>query len=167
LDRGAALASIRGRRLGIPEKATLTATDIFDPQREVALSGGELRLDNQPAHSVRLIKIVNTSLPARSPSLAVHVPDHVEMGAPASFSATDDGKGSPALQYHWDFGDGTSAQGPATTHAYTNSGSYTAHLLAEGLDGTVERKEFPIVVKGTPQSGFDERNYRRYQDHRP
>lgn len=153
--------------LDFPEKATLTATDIFDPQRGVALSGGELRLDNQPAHSVRLIKIVDTSLPVSPASVALHVPDQTEMGAAASFSATDDGKGSPALQYHWDFGDGTSAQGPVTTHAYTNTGRYTAHLLVDGLDGTVERREFPIVVKGTPQSGFDERNYRRYQDHRP
>jgi alpha-galactosidase len=153
--------------LGFPEKAILTATDIFAPQREVALSGGELRLENEPPHSVRLIKIADTSLPARPPSVAVRVVDHTEMGAAASFSAADDGKGSPALQYHWDFGDGTSAQGPAATHAYTNAGSYTAHLAVDGLDGTAERRQFLIVVGGTPQSGFDERNYRRYQEPRP
>ena len=153
--------------LGFSETGRPTATDIFDPQRSVAVKNGELQLDNQPAHSVRLFKIVDTSLPARPPSLAVHVPDRLEMGAAASFSATDEGKGSPALRYRWEFGDGTSAQGPATTHAYTNTGTYTAHLAVDGLDGTVEQKDFQIVVVGTPQSGFDERNYRRYQDQRP
>ncbi|HKW67597.1 MAG TPA: PKD domain-containing protein, partial [Terriglobales bacterium] len=153
--------------LGFSKTATPSATDIFDPQHSVAVKNGELQLDDQPAHSVRLIKIVDTSLPARPPSMAVHVPSHVEMGAAASFSATDEGKGSPALRYHWDFGDGTSGHGPVVTHAYTNTGTYTAHLAVDGLDGTAEQREFPIVVVGTPQSGFDERNYRRYQDHRP
>jgi len=152
---------------GFSETARPTATDIFDPQHSLPVKDGELQLNNQPARSVWLIKIVDTSLPVRPPSLAVHVPSRVEMGATASFSVTDEGKGSPALQYHWDFGDGTLAQGPAVTHAYTNTGSYTAHLVVDGLDGTANKKEFPIVVVGTPQSGFDERNYRRYQDHQP
>jgi hypothetical protein len=156
---------LRMADLGFSETATPSTTDIFDPQHSVALKDGELQLDNQPARSVWLIKILNTSLPARPPSLALHVPSRVEMGAAASFSASDEGKGSPALQYHWDFGDGTSAQGPAVTHAYTNTGSYTAQLKVDGLNGTANKKEFPIVVVGTPQSGFDERNYRRYQDH--
>jgi hypothetical protein len=56
---------------------------------------------------------------------------------------------------------------PTTTHAYTSAGNYTAHLVVDGLDGTVDRKSFPIVVRGTAKSSFDERNYRRYQDHRP
>lgn len=153
--------------LGFPRTAALRATDILDPQRPVAVTDGELRIDNQAAHSVRLIKIVDTSLPSRAPSLTSHVPDRTEMGTAASFSATDDGTGSPALVYHWDFGDGTSAEGASTTHAYTSAGSYTAHLVVDGLDGTVERKSFPIVVQGTVESSFDERNYRRYQDHQP
>jgi len=153
--------------LGFPQKAALTATDILDPQRPLAVADGELRIDNQAAHSVRLIKIVDTSLPARAPSLTFHVPDRTEMGTAASFSATDDGKGSPALQYHWDFGDGTSAEGSNTTHAYTSAGSYTAHLVVDGLDGLAERKDFPIIVHGTVESSFEEHNYRRYQDHRP
>jgi hypothetical protein len=39
-----------------------------------------LRLDNQPAHSVKLIKIIDTSIPMAAPSIAFQVPSQAKIG---------------------------------------------------------------------------------------
>jgi hypothetical protein len=36
---------------------------------------------------------------------------------------------TPALAYHWDFGDGVSAEGPSVDHAYTRNGSSNPELF--------------------------------------
>src|SRR5262249_37756005 len=36
--------------------------------------------------------------------------------------------GAQRPQFHWSFGDGTSARGESVTHVYTNAGTYTATL---------------------------------------
>jgi PKD repeat protein len=46
------------------------------------------------------------------------------------------------VSYNWDFGDGSSAQGPVVTHAYTEAGKHTVTLVvtnSEGLTGSTWR----------------------------
>lgn len=52
-----------------------------------------------------------------------------------AFSATGtDADGDP-LQYHWDFGDGSSGTGALVEHAYTSAGTYTAVVtVSDGTD---------------------------------
>jgi PKD repeat protein len=39
------------------------------------------------------------------------------------------------VAYNWDFGDGSSAQGPVVTHAYTDGGKHTATLVVTNSEG--------------------------------
>jgi alpha-galactosidase len=107
-----------------------------------------LRLDQQPAHSVKLIKIIDTSIPGAAPSLTFQVPSQARIGEEIEFSSIAAKEGVPALASHWDFGDGVAADGAILTHAYTAAGNYTARFKAEGLDGISAEKTFSIAVKG-------------------
>ncbi len=50
--------------LGLPTGDAYKAYDALNHDSPVALTGGVLELQDQPPHSVRLIKIINTSVPA-------------------------------------------------------------------------------------------------------
>jgi PKD repeat protein len=49
-------------------------------------------------------------------------------GVPIAFDGTGSTPGGDIGGYHWDFGDGTSADGAMVNHAYASAGSYTATL---------------------------------------
>jgi PKD repeat protein len=108
-----------------------------------------LRLDHQPAHSVKLIKIIDASIPAAAPSITFKVPSQAKIGEEIEFSSAASKDGTPALAYHWDFGDGVIADGLTLTHAYTAAGNYTVRFIAEGLDGKSAEKVFSIAISGT------------------
>ena len=108
-----------------------------------------LRVENQPAHSVELIKIIDTSIPAAAPAMAYQVPSQAKIGEELQFSGAASKDGVPALAYHWDFGDGVVADGASLTHTYTAAGSYKVRFTAEGLDGISAEKTFSIDVSGT------------------
>jgi hypothetical protein len=57
----------------------------------------------------------------------------ITLDASASF---DPGKSSDALSYHWDFGDGSSADGVSVQHTYAAAGSYTLTLTVTAPGGT-------------------------------
>ena len=64
-----------------------------------------------------------------APSVRIAAPDSVAVGAEAVL----DGSGSTVASgrvtgWAWDFGDGTTAQGPVVRHAFAKSGSYLATL---------------------------------------
>jgi alpha-galactosidase len=122
--------------------------DSFAPDQPLAISGETLRLDNQPAHSVKLIKIIDTSIPAAAPSITFNVPTQAKIGEEIGFSSTASKDGVPALACHWEFGDGVVADGATLTHAYTAAGNYTVRFTAEGLDGKSAEQTFSIAVKG-------------------
>jgi alpha-galactosidase len=128
--------------------------DSFAPDQPLAMGGettnGEtLRLENQPAHSVKLVKIIDTSIPAAAPSIAFQVPTQAQIGEEIAFSAIASKEGVPALAYHWDFGDGVVADGAILNHTYTAAGNYTVRFTAEGLDGKSAEQTFSIAVNGS------------------
>lgn len=123
--------------------------DSFAPDQPLAISHETLRLDNQPAHSVKLIKVVDASIPAAAPSIAFKVPPQAKIGEEIEFSSTSSKDGVPALAYRWDFGDGVATDGATLTHAYTAAGNYSVRFTAEGLDGKSAEKTFSIEVSGT------------------
>jgi hypothetical protein len=67
----------------------------------------------------------------------------------------------PALGYHWDFGDGTAADGAQTSHAYSTNGDFTVRLTVDGLDGVPFGQSFPVKVTGE-MAQPDIRKNRRY-----
>jgi alpha-galactosidase len=123
--------------------------DSFAPDQPLAMDGETLRLDNQPAHSVKLVQIIDTSIPAAAPLIAFQVPTQAKIGEEIAFSSTASKDGVPALTYHWDFGDGVVADGATLTHAYTAAGNYTVRFTAEGLDGKSAEQTFSIGVSGS------------------
>jgi alpha-galactosidase len=126
--------------------------DVFDSTHTVAVTGDSVQFE-QPAHSVRLVKITDTAIPAAAPSITLEVPDHAKAWADVKFSATADRNGVPALSYRWDFGDGTQEEGRQVTHAYTKSGRFTVKLNVDGIDGVAAEKQAPISVDGIVEIG--------------
>ncbi len=123
--------------------------DSFAADRPLAMEGEMLHLDNQPAHSVKLIKIIDTSLPAAAPTVVFQVPTQAKIGEEIAFSGTVSKDGVPALAKRWDFGDGVFADGAILNHTYTAAGNYTVRFTAEGLDGKSTEQTFSITVSGS------------------
>jgi len=134
--------------LNLPAGHSYKFSDTFGQDQPLATDHETLRIDNQPAHTVKLIKIIDTSIPPAAPSIAFRVPSQAKIGEEIEFSSTVSKDGVPALAYHWDFGDGVAADGAILTHTYTAAGNYTVRFAAEGLDGKSAEKTFSINVGG-------------------
>ncbi len=146
--------------LGLPAGHKFQATDVLDSSAAVALRNGAVQLDSIPRHSVRVIKLIDSQVPPAAPSLSAHVPAQANAGEIVSFTAQGDDAGVPALSYHWDFGDGSAADGPQAAHAYTRDGNFSVQLAAQGLDGPIARRTFTIKVTGTQEPGDIRQNTR-------
>ncbi|MGB8788922.1 MAG: PKD domain-containing protein [Candidatus Acidiferrales bacterium] len=122
--------------------------DVLNGNQRIALDGETLRLDDQPGRSVKLIKIIDVSVPAAAPSITLNTPEQVKIGESIHFFANASDDGVPAIEYLWDFGDGIALRGGSVAHTYTHAGKYTVHLRAEGVDGISAEKSVSITVSG-------------------
>ena len=134
--------------LGLNAEHTFAASDVVNPDAPVTLAGGAVQIENQPAESVRVIKLIDSSVVASAPSIEAQVPAGAATGETVHFSALakDD---VPAVGYHWDFGDGTSAKGARVAHTYTRAAEVTIHLSVEGVDGEAANQSFSLKVSGS------------------
>jgi alpha-galactosidase len=144
--------------LGLPAGHSFVATDVLAAEKEAAtisLDGGMVRIENQAPQSVRMIKITDRSIAEAAPTITAKVPSAATAGETIIFSAQSGADGVPAVEYHWNFGDGTSADGPKAVHAYTLAGDFDVRLTVDGLDGVPAQQAFSIKVTGnlraTPQ----------------
>ncbi|MBE0636480.1 PKD domain-containing protein, partial [Candidatus Bipolaricaulota bacterium] len=110
--------------------------------------------DDGDASSTQVTVLVTTP---NSPPVAVFtaVPSAVVPGEIVAFDASGslDGDGWIAA-YHWDFGDGTSAQGVVAEHQYAVAGTYAVTLtVADNGDamGTVQSEMLVIDTNQAPQ----------------
>jgi alpha-galactosidase len=142
-----------------------TVSDVFGTGAAMAQNQASLSL-TLPPHSVRMMKIIDTSIAASAPSVNVQAPKKIETGKPASFSAQDAADSEPVLSYRWDFGDGTGAEGSSVTHAYTHAGNFTIHLTAEGIDGVPLQKTLTVSAAGEIDNIFRPELYQRYKEER-
>ena len=150
--------------LGLRAKNSCTASDVFHPDKSVSLANGRLQIDDQAPHSVRLIKIVDSSMQPSGPSVKLQAPAHAEIGTPVEMSAVVGSDSTPVLAYHWDFGDGVSSQGPSADHAYTRNGVYKIRLRVEGLNAMSQTQTSSITIQGTMKTTYDVEHARRYQE---
>jgi hypothetical protein len=131
--------------LGIKPDNSFTASDV--------LCGGMLPIKdgrmtiNQPAHSVRMLKLVKNSVTARSPELEMRIPPGAQAGETVQFRAISPGE-TPVLGYQWNFGDGVSGDGAEITHTYTQPGSYSVTVEAVGLEKRSSKKMMTIAITG-------------------
>jgi hypothetical protein len=154
--------AFRWSDLGLPAGHQFEASDVLHHEASVAISDETLEIRDQPPHSVRLIKVVDLAVPAEPPSLAINAPSTAEVAKPMNVSVSCDPNGVPALSYHWDFGDGTSTEGPRATHTYTRSGTFSIKASAEGVDGVPANKTVPVRVTGVVDTQFHFAKNQRY-----
>jgi len=154
--------------LGLPADHTFAATDVLNQSETVTLDDGAVRLENQPPQSVRVIKLIDTSVAAAAPTVTAQVPTAANAGetiiltAFSTLSAQGDAGGVPAVAYHWDFGDGTSADSPKVSHAYTRAGEFTIRLTVDGVDGVPAQKSFSVKVTGNLRAHSNLTDNRRF-----
>ena len=152
-------------QLGFAAKGDATATDILHPESKPNVENGALAIADQSPRSVRVIKLVDSGIPAKAPTVDVKVAGNTDIGQSAEFHAIVDPTGVPPIGYHWDFGDGTTADGVSVVqHAYTRKGNFRVLLKMEGLDGVAATREVPVTVGGTLKTTFEVQNSRRYQE---
>jgi alpha-galactosidase len=123
--------------------------DVLTQGRGPMLKGNVFSVDDQPPHSVKLIKIVDRSVAARIPNIVIETPTSTKVGETAVLVAKADPNGVPAIDYRWDFGDGVITEGARTSHTYTFAGDYKVRLKVDGIDGLAAEKEFQIAVQGS------------------
>ena len=148
--------------LGLPTGHTFAATDVLTPNETVTLDGGAVRLENQPPQSVRVIKLIDTSIAAAAPTVTAHVPTAANAGETFALAALAEAGGVPAVAYHWDFGDGTSADSPKASHAYTTAGEFMIRLTVDGVDGLPAQQDFSVKVAGILKAHSNLSDNRRF-----
>jgi alpha-galactosidase len=150
--------------LGLPSGHTFAATDVLNQNGAVALEGGAVRLENQP-QSVRVIKLIDHSVAPAAPTVTAQVPATANTGeiiTVSALSAQAEAGGVPAVAYHWDLGDGTSADGAKVSHAYTSAGEFTIQLKVDGVDEVPAHKDFSVKVTGNLKAHSNLTDNRRF-----
>ena len=133
--------------LNLKPGAAYELIDVFASERKVQLDQGSLAIE-QPSHSVRMIKIIDSAVAAAPPSLGVRVPKGGKIGENLQFVSAEDRNGVPAFAYHWDFGDGTAQDGRRVSHAYTLPGTFRVRLVVDGLEGISAENNATVTVNG-------------------
>ena len=100
--------------------------------------------------TTRAIRVTNRG-PTAEPTLDFV---YADVGDRVVFNATPsrDPEGGP-LTYHWDFGDGTTADGAIANHTYAARGSFTAELTVTDEHGATDAVTIPVTVLGPADDG--------------
>jgi alpha-galactosidase len=123
------------------------------------------KLQNQPPHSVRLIKIIDVGVAPAPPAFDLSVLSSAEAGKPVKVTVTSNDAANPAIDFAWDFGDGTTETGhavygvgDAATHTYTHAGTFTVTVTVTGVDGQSSKKSAMITIPSntSPDFHFDQ-----------
>ncbi|MFZ0662238.1 MAG: PKD domain-containing protein [Acidobacteriaceae bacterium] len=144
--------------LGLNGKGPYTVAGVFDKEQ---LADSNPIIVTQPPHSVRVLKIIDTAVPAQAPEAQAQHPSSADAGETVTFTANVTDPETPAITYQWDFGDGVSVKGRQVSHAYTRAGDYLVTLRGKGLDGLAGKTQFHLVVKGSVSMRFDPANIHR------
>ncbi|HYT21487.1 MAG TPA: PKD domain-containing protein [Candidatus Polarisedimenticolia bacterium] len=154
--------SIEFSSLGLPASGRYTVSDVFDG-KAVATPNPNPVVVPLPPHSARVLKIVNTGVPARPPVIKVdHMPS-VGTGAVATFRAQPATPSDAVVTCSWNFGDGVTLEGTEVSHAYTKPGTYQVVVTAAGLGGLSTEEHFSLTVVGSVSTRFAPGEKQRYQ----
>jgi hypothetical protein len=95
---------------------------------------------------VRLIRAVEND--SAAPSISPSSPATGQPGESLAFGANVLDVWSPVTSI-WDFGDGSTAAGPAAGHIYPNSGVYAASITATDSEGNSATRAAPVRIADT------------------
>jgi alpha-galactosidase len=115
----------------------------------------------QKAHSVRVLKLIDNSLPARRPPFEIRSANGARAGETLALSAVPSSEEAPVLICHWDFGDGSSMDGLQVQHAFTHAGEYDVQVTVTGLGAVTDRKATRIAISGDVSTSFDQQAKQR------
>ncbi|HEY1471265.1 MAG TPA: PKD domain-containing protein [Candidatus Acidoferrum sp.] len=150
--------------LGLRGEHSYAASDVLNPNAPTAVADGTMRIENQAPESVKMIKLIDSRVSLAEPSVKAVVPAAAKAGEIIHFSAQSETAGAPPVGYHWEFGDGTSADGSAVTHAYTHAAQFSVRLTVDGVDGKPAVQNFFVKVTGILTAFPILSNNRRYQE---
>ena len=122
--------------------------DALNGNKEISFDGRAIHITEQSPHSVELIRVVDETQAPQPPIIEVQAPSAGKVREDLHFSASTPKDETPALAYHWDFGDGISADGPVQNHTYTLAGRYLVNLLVDGIDEVSTTRSLFIAVEG-------------------
>jgi len=94
----------------------------------------------------KVIQVINGA-----PRISLDYPDVVNEKAQVIFDASGskDPEGG-ALQYSWDFGDGSTAASDRPSHMYKKYGTFTLKVTVTDLEGAIASQEVQLVVNALP-----------------
>jgi alpha-galactosidase len=148
LKRDITLAS-----LGLKSSGKYQITEVFGAQNCCNNSSDSINLV-QPAHSVRMFKLIDNSIPATPPPFEVHAAASASAGDSVTFKAVSSTPEEPMLTSHWDFGDGSAADGVEVSHTYTHEGEFEVHVTATGVEAITNSKTLKVSISGTIPTRF-------------
>jgi alpha-galactosidase len=148
--------------LGLPAGHNFSARNVLDQDAPIILEGGAVHIENQPPQSVKMVMLTDINVPANPPTVRAQVPSAAIVAEPISLSAQVEPGGVPAIAYHWDFGDGTSADGPKVSHTYTRAAEFNIQLTVDGVEGVPTRQSATIKVTGNLRAFPNLRDNRRF-----
>jgi len=150
--------------LGLRGEHTYAASEVLNQNAPTIVTDGTVRIENQAPESVRVIKLIDSSVSPAAPTVKAGVPASANVGEIIYFSAQSEIAGAPGLSYRWDFGDGTGASGSKVSHAYTRAAQFAVRLTVDGVDGVPAVQDFPVKVTGNLTAFPKLSDNRRYQE---
>lgn len=111
---------------------------------------GAILVITQPAHSVKMLKLIDTSVPIRTPIPKATAPSRGEAGKTLEFSAYN----PDVIKYQWNFGDGVVQSGTHLKHTYTRSGHFTVTLIEIDINGLTGKQSMPLEIVGNISTRF-------------
>jgi hypothetical protein len=122
-----------------------------EPETAANAPGFAFHLAREPFRAVVEVPVSFevTNLPPVLTSLAA--PADLVAGVAGAFQAQATDVGGGPLGYRWEFGDGQTADGPETTHAYAAVGTFTGRLRVTDPHGGEAVREFTVAVSADRQ----------------
>jgi alpha-galactosidase len=152
--------NLRFTDLGLKEPGKYQITEVFGDKSCCSPLGDAINLV-QPAHSVRMFKLVEDGIQAEPPAFEVRSATEAKAGETITFSADALAGQEPALTIHWEFGDGSTEDGMKVQHTYTQSGKYTVRATATGLETITSSKTASVKISGNIATRFVPANKKR------
>jgi len=146
--------------LGLDPQGKYTVSEIFAPKESARTLKTNIDVV-QPAHSVRMFKIVDTQRAIAAPSVELSVPQTGNAGETLAFKSIHSTNVEPLLHLAWDFGDGVHADGTNVEHTYTHAGNFTVAAHKTGIGGNISEQSFQITITGAVATKFVPENKRR------
>jgi hypothetical protein len=146
--------------LGLKDPAKYEIVDAFGDPGCCSNSSGALTVV-QKAHSVRVLKLIDNSVPALQPPFEIQTASGAKAGETLALRVVPSSAEAPVLACHWDFGDGSSADGLEAQHAFTHAGEYDVQVTVAGLGGIANRKTSRVAITGDVSTRFDQQAKQR------